>query len=248
MRLFRLYWIPDECDASQGAYVKERSLDYVKILALESVRNQVVIVGEDLGTVEPEVRQTLAQFGILSYRLFYFEKNNAGAFKKHQEYPAQALVSSTTHDLPTLAGFWIGADIQARRTAGVLDEEGGRAQLAARATEKQKMLDVLFELNLLPGRLPRNAGAYPELTGELHNAVVGFLALTPSQLLAINQEDLTKETAQQNLPGTTWQYPNWGRKMRFSVEQLRGTEARAYAAMFRNWIVNSGRENHGAAS
>jgi 4-alpha-glucanotransferase len=78
----------------------------------------------------------------------------------------------------------------------------------------------------------------------LHNAIVGFLALTPSQLLAINQEDLTKETEQQNLPGTTWQYPNWSRKMRFSIEQLRDdNEARGYTAMFRNWIVNSGRKN-----
>ena len=86
------------------------------------------------------------------------------------------------------------------------------------------MLDVLFELRLLPADLPRQAAAYPELTGELHNAIVGFLAMTPSQLLAINQEDLTKETAQQNLPGTTWQYPNWGRKMRFTIEQLRDDE------------------------
>ena len=119
-----------------------------------------------------------------------------------------------------------------------------RAQFAARADEKQKMLDVLFEVNLMPDYLPRHAGAYPELTGELHNAVIGFLALTPSQLLAINQEDLTKETAQQNLPGTTWQYPNWGRKMRFTVEQLRSDpDARNFTAMCRNWIVRSGREN-----
>ena len=77
-------------------------------------------------------------------------------------------------------------------------------------------------------------------------AVVGFLALTPSQLLAINQEDLTKELHQQNLPGTTWQYPNWGRKMRFTVEQLRtDPEARAYADMLRNWVIESGRGNGG---
>jgi 4-alpha-glucanotransferase len=244
MRLFRLYWIPDDCDATAGAYVKERTLDFVKILALESVRNRVVIVGEDLGTVEPEIRETLARFGILSYRLFYFEKNQRGAFRRPDEYPMQSLVSSTTHDLPTLAGFWIGADIEARRAAGILDDAGLRAQFASRIEEKQKMLDVLFEMNLMPAHLPRQASAYPELIGELHNAVVGFLALTPSQLLAINQEDLTKETAQQNLPGTTWQYPNWGRKMRFTVEQLRShPEARDFSAMCRNWIVNSGREN-----
>ena len=108
MRLFHLYWIPDGYDATAGAYVRERNEDLVRILALESVRNRVVVVGEDLGTVEPEIRKTLARYGMLSYRLFYFEKNPNGEFRRHEEYPAQALVSSTTHDLPTLAGFWVG--------------------------------------------------------------------------------------------------------------------------------------------
>jgi 4-alpha-glucanotransferase len=246
MRLFRLYWIPDAADATQGAYVRERSEDFVRILALESVRNQVVIVGEDLGTVEPKVRETLARYGILSYRLFYFEKSATGDFRRNSEYPARALVSSTTHDLPTLAGFWVGADIDARRAAGAIDDASLRAQKESRAIEKQKMLDVLFALNLLPAGQSRRATHYRELTGELHNAIVGFLAGTPSQLMAINQEDLTKEMYQQNLPGTTWQYPNWGRKMRFTVEELRqNADARGFTLMFRNWIVNSGRGNHG---
>ncbi|HWB86405.1 MAG TPA: 4-alpha-glucanotransferase [Bryobacteraceae bacterium] len=244
MRFFRLYWIPDGNDATEGAYVRERNLDYLRILALESVRNHVVIVGEDLGTVEPEVRETLAHFGVFSYRLFYFEKNEQGAFRCSDEYPSQALVSSTTHDLPTLAGFWTGADIEARLRAGLLDDGHHRQQLASRQGEKQKMLDMLFGLGLLPGYVPRSAAQIPELTGELHNAIVGFLAATPSQLMVINQEDLTKESEQQNLPGATWQYPNWCRKMRFAVEQLRnGHEAAGYTLMFRNWIRLSGRRN-----
>jgi 4-alpha-glucanotransferase len=244
MRLFRLFWIPDGTPARDGAYVRELNLDYVRILALESVRNQVVVVGEDLGTVEPVVRETLARFGILSYRLFYFEKNERSEFRRNNEYPKQALVSSTTHDLPTLAGFWVGADIEARRAAQLIDEDTARAQHAVRHGEKQKMADVLFELGLMPQHLPRDVQAYPELTGELHNAIVGFLALTPSQLLAINQEDLTKELNQQNLPGSTWQYPNWGRKMRFTVEELRGDHGtRGYTTMFADWIERSGRRN-----
>jgi 4-alpha-glucanotransferase len=244
MRLFRLYWIPDGCDATEGAYVQERSDDLVRVLALESVRNRVIVVGEDLGTVEPEIRETLERFGILSYRLFYFEKNERGEFRHHEEYPRHALVSSTTHDLPTLAGFWTGADLDARREAGVIDQPAFEAQFTERQLEKQKMLDLLFEQHLLAPHLPRSAVAYPELTGELHNAVVGFLAITPSQLLTINQEDLTKERLQQNLPSTTWQYPNWGRKMRFTVEELRAdAEARGFTTMFRDWIENSGRRN-----
>jgi 4-alpha-glucanotransferase len=244
MRLFRLFWIPDSADATQGAYVRERTEDFVRVLALESVRNRVIVVGEDLGTVEPAVRETLSRYGILSYRVFYFEKDSSGEFRRNTQYPARALVSSTTHDLPTLAGFWTGADIDARRTAGMIDDTNARGQRESRNLEKQKMLDMLFELNLVPAHLPRRQEAYSELTGDLHNAVVGFLAGTPSQLLAINQEDLTKELHQQNLPGTTWQYPNWGRKMRFTVEDLRQhADARGFTAMFRNWIVNSGRGN-----
>ena len=250
MRFFRLFWIPEGGDATAGAYVRENHDDLVRILALESVRRQVVVIGEDLGTVEPFVRETLDRAGILSYRLFYFEKRADGKFKTYAEYPERALVSSTTHDLPTLAGFWIGEDIEARRRAGMFpDDAVYRRQVEERAAEKQKVLDLLRSLGLLPAHFPTAAALVPEMTGDLHNAVIGFLALTPSQLLAVNQEDLTKEIAQQNLPATTWQYPNWSRKMKFTLEQLR-TEpvARDFVAMFRNWLVETGRVNRRPAA
>ncbi|HWQ52863.1 MAG TPA: 4-alpha-glucanotransferase [Bryobacteraceae bacterium] len=245
MRFFRLYWIPEDADAAHGAYVRDRWEDLIRILALESVRNRVVVIGEDLGTVEPVVRETLARFGVLSYRLFYFEKNSRGEFRRHDEYPVQALVSSTTHDLPTLAGFWTNEDIEARRRAGTFaTDDQYRGALTDRLSEKQKMLDLLHGQGLLPGYFPRAAAQVPELTGELHNAVIGFLALTPSQLLAVNQEDLTKEVAQQNLPATTWQYPNWSRKMKFTTEQLATNRlARDYTAMLKHWLERSGRLN-----
>ena len=245
MRLFRLYWIPDGSDATQGAYVREQSEDFVRILALESVRNQVVVVGEDLGTVEPAVRETLARFGILSYRLFYFEKNEKGEFRRYEEYPRQALVSSTTHDLPTLAGFWAGADIGARRARR--HYRRSRVCQADGFPRRRKTEDAGPAL-----RAEADGARAAAHRGRISRADrsrctmpwSGFLALTPSQLLAINQEDLTKELAQQNLPGTTWQYPNWCRKMRFTVEELRSNpEARGFTAMFRNWIVFSGRKN-----
>jgi 4-alpha-glucanotransferase len=154
------------------------------------------------------------------------------------------LVSSSTHDLPTLTGYWVAADIEARRQAGTIDEESYRAQCATRKQDKQKMLDALFSANLLPEHLSRYAGDYPELTGELHRAIAGFLALTPSRLLSINQEDITRELYQQNLPGTTWQYPNWRRKMRFTIEELRSDpQAIALSEVFRDWIAQSGRAN-----
>ena len=244
MRLFRLYWIPDGLDATQGAYVRDRYEDLVRILALESVRNRVVLVGEDLGTVQPHVRDILHSFGILSYRLFYFERTSSGDFVPFDQYPAQALVSSTTHDLPTLAGFWASEDIEARRRAGVLDETSYQEQLAGRARDRQRILNVLFQCNLLPSHYSRSAADIREWTGELHNAVIGFLASGPSQLLLVNQEDLTKEIHQQNLPSTTWQYPNWSRKMKFTVEELLSEKtAKDFAAMFRNWLIRTGRTN-----
>lgn len=245
MRFFRLYWIPEGMDATQGAYFRDRSDELLHILALESVREKVAIVGEDLGTVTPEIRQALDRFGLFGYRVLYFEKNDRGDFRPPREYTQQALVSATTHDLPTLAGFWLARDVEARHNAGLLrDDAGYRQQLAERAAEKQKLLEMLFTLGLLPEWFPRRAGETPELTGELHSALVGWLASAPSALLVLNQEDLTKETEQQNLPGTTWEYPNWRRKMRLSVAQLRSDPAaRDFTRMFRHWLEQTGRLN-----
>jgi 4-alpha-glucanotransferase len=244
MRFFRLYWIPDGMEATEGTYVRDRFEALLSILALESVRNQVIVIGEDLGTVPDEAREVLHRFGIFSYRLLYFEQSN-GRFRSPQEYPIDALVSATTHDLPTLAGFWSGRDIEARREAGLLaDESGYQSMRADRAREKQKLLDLLTGLKLLPDWFPRDAAQVPELVGELHNAIVGFLASTPSKLMLLNQEDLLKQTEQQNLPGSTEEYPNWRRKMKCTVEELwTSTEIRDFAQMFRLWLDRTGRLN-----
>jgi 4-alpha-glucanotransferase len=96
----------------------------------------------------------------------------------------------------------------------------------------------------LPPHFPRDAAEWPELTGELHNAIIGYLVSTPSMLMLLNEEDLTKELDQQNLPGTTWQYPNWKRKMMFSLEDLeRLPRALDFASMFRAWLEKTGRAN-----
>ncbi len=244
MRFFRLFWIPDGYEAIEGTYVRDRSEDLLRILALESARNRVLVVGEDLGTVPDEVREALHRFGILSYRLLYFEQDH-GRFRKAHEYPRDSLATATTHDLPTLAGFWLCRDIEARRSAGLLPDETSYARMMEdRAREKQKLLDLLRDLHLLPEWLPRNASEIPELTGELHNAIVGFLASTPSKLMVLNQEDLLKETEQQNLPGSTAEYPNWRRKMKCPVEELwKSEEVLAFTSMFRGWLERTGRVN-----
>ena len=245
MRFFRLFWIPDGLAAKDGTYVNEQWIDLLRILALESVRGRFLVVGEDLGTVPGALREAMDRFGILSYRLFYFERGSDGEPKRVQDYVRQALVSSTTHDLPTLAGFWAGKDIEARRSAGMLpDSVQYRQQIEERRADKARLLHALIRDGFLPQEFPRDAADWTELTGELHNAVIGYLASTPSMLLLLNQEDLTKETEQQNLPGTTWQYPNWKRKMRYTIEELESSpRAGDFARMFRLWLARAGRLN-----
>jgi len=238
MRLFRLYWIPSGRDATEGAYVRDYAEDLLRIVALESVRQRVLIVGEDLGTVEPAMRVALDRHGILSYRLFYFERHADGSLKRPEEYPVQALVSSTTHDLPTLAGYWAGRDIEVRQQLGLLGDDGMVERLwAERRRDKHNILKCLKELGLLDSGYPQAAADGPEFSGEIHNAITGFLAQTPCMLMTLNQEDLTKETDQQNLPATTWEYPNWRRKMKFSLDELEQSAlAHSFAEMFRNWL------------
>jgi 4-alpha-glucanotransferase len=201
MRFFHLYWIPDEKAASDGAYVRDFAQDLLGILALESQRAKFIVIGEDLGTVTGEIRQALSESGLLSYRLFWFEKHPDGTFRKPGEYPAQAAASTTTHDLPTLAGFAAARDIEARKAAGLIDENGYREQLAHRQVELRLLRQSLQE------------AGFPD-------DPVGFLLSTPATVAIVNQEDLTGETEQQNLPGSTWQHPNWRRKMKVAVEDL----------------------------
>jgi 4-alpha-glucanotransferase len=243
MRFFRLFWIPEGMTAMEGTYVNERWQELMGILALESVRGRFLVVGEDLGTVPPGLRDAMEQFGMFGYRLFYFERDAEGRPVAPEAYPRHVLVSSTTHDLPTLAGFWAGRDIEARRAAGILrDDAQYERQKRERREDKARMIDALKRAGLLAAEFPSEAADWPELTGELHYAVIGYLVSTPSQLMLLNQEDLTKEPDQQNLPGTTWEYPNWRRKSRFSLEEFETLPlAGDFARMFRGWLERAGR-------
>lgn len=243
MRLIRLFWIPAGAAPAQGAYVQDYATDLMRILALESVRNRNIIVGEDLGTITDEMREMLTKFGILSYRCFYFEKRRDGSFRNSWEYPRQALVASSTHDLPTMCGFWINRDIEARKSAGLADERAYQEQIANRKSEKQQMLNLLHQEQLVPDSYPRSAEQIPEVDGVLHNAIIAFLCRVPSMLLLLNGEDITKETEQQNLPGSTTEYPNWQRKMKVSLEELRTPVWQPFAAMFRDRLEQNGRKS-----
>lgn len=201
MRFFRLFWIPEALTARDGLYVRDYLDDLIGVLALESARGGFIVIGEDLGTVAPEVRARLDEAGILGYRLLWFEKHPDGHLKAPHEYSRQAAVSTTTHDLPTLAGFFQGRDIEARKAAGLVDEAAYQYQWASRREDMPRVEESL------------GSAGFP------HDAI-SFVLATPSSVAIVNQEDLTGEMEQQNLPATTWEHPNWRRKMLMPVEEL----------------------------
>jgi 4-alpha-glucanotransferase len=242
MQIHHLFWIPPGGKAAEGVYVKDNEQDLLNLLALSSSQNQTIIVGEDLGTLPPNFRETLMSRGVFSYRLFYFERDQAGNLLNHWEYPRSALVSVTTHDLPTLAGFWLGSDIDTRRDIGLLKPDGEKDAREDRTSHKAKIIEKLVQTEFLPAPVAHAAWIEPFPTDELHAAVLKFLLHTPSLMVMINQEDILLDRRQQNLPGTTWQNPNWVTKMRYSVEELRtDPEAKRLSQKFRILLRDSGR-------
>ena len=244
MRLFRLFWIPEGHSAKDGTYVHEPWRDLLGILALESHRLRFLVIGEDLGTVSDEIRQGLNEYGVLSYKVLYFMRGGHSTFLPAREYSVQAVATITTHDLPTIAGFWESLDIEARWSAGLLSAEARRKQLDERAVDKEKLLELLHREKLVKSNFPSSADQIPAMTHELQDAILTMLASSPCSLLAINQEDLTLEVHQQNLPGSTAEYPNWRRKMKLGIEDLRHSQAGiSLATRLRNWFESSGRSS-----
>ena len=243
MRFFRLFWIIAGQPAKKGTYVEYNYRDLLNILALESERSQTLIIGEDLGTVPPQVRETLAHLQIFSYRLFYFERDEHGGFKDGQSYPQLALASVGTHDLATLAGFWAGEDLSLRRSLGLFPSESHfQAARENRKQEKNKIVERLVASGFLSEHLAGNPNTYLEFTEELHSAIIGFMLSTSAKLVLLSQEDLFKDTRQQNVPGTVSEYPNWSTKMRYSLEEMRqDPEVEKRLRIFRQWLSHSGR-------
>jgi 4-alpha-glucanotransferase len=184
MGLFRLFWIPPGGGPADGAYVRYRGDELLAVLAVESVRSGAVVVGEDLGTVEPDVRAALADAGVLSYRLAWFEDGPP------EEYPVQALASVTTHDLPTVAGVWSGDDAADQRAAGIEPDEGALEHLRG----------TLMGLTGLGAD-----AAIDDVVVEIHRR----LACAPSALVAATLEDALALRHRPNVPGTTDERPNW---------------------------------------
>ncbi|HNP51591.1 MAG TPA: malto-oligosyltrehalose synthase [Nitrosomonas nitrosa] len=229
MALRRLLWVPSGKSPADGAYVHYPFEDLLGILALESQRNLCLVIGEDLGTVPDDVREALHPLGVLSYRLFYFEKTVDGRFKSPNDFEPQALVAVTTHDLPTLAGYWLGLDLELRKHLDLFPNAGLREhQIIERAENRARLLIALERENLLPAGINAQPVTVPEMTTEFAIAIHRYLARTPSQVMITQLEDILGQVEQINLPGTIDQYPNWRRKLPLDLE-LWGEDLRVIA-------------------
>jgi 4-alpha-glucanotransferase len=197
MGLWRLFWIPRSTGrgARGGAYVRSRADELLAIVAVESVRAKAFIVGEDLGTVEPGVRETLAKQRMLSYRLLYFEPNEPS------QYPELALTSVTTHDLATIAGLWTGSDLADSKRIGQQPNEVGMKGL------RDKVAHV--------GGLPPEAPV-EEAIVKTHEA----LAKAPSRVLLATLDDALAVPERPNMPGTVTEWPNWSLALPRTLEEI----------------------------
>lgn len=217
MGLARLFWIPAGRPGSEGAYVRQPKDELFGILALESRNAGALVIGEDLGTVPPELGPELASWGILSTRVLCFERHGP-RYRASRDYPARALVLATTHDLPPLAGYLAGRDLELRQA---LDASGLASALpqakAARAEEREALLATLRD----EGDLPATAANVDD--ASLGAAVNAHLGRTPARLVAIGLDDLAGETEPLNLPGVPVErHRSWSRRMQRALEDIAG--------------------------
>jgi 4-alpha-glucanotransferase len=219
--LFRLFWVPDGMTPKDGAYVSYPHEDLLRIIALESVRNKTVVIAEDLGTMGDNVREALQRYQMLSYRLFYFERNYPDpSFLSPEKYPEMALCAVTTHDLPTIYGYWAGRDIEVRKQMGkYCDESLWRQQVNDRERDKGLILTALKSQGIMPD-FPSDPVSIPEMTPELCLAIYRYLALTPCKLLLVSLDDIIGTLNQQNMPGTVDTYPNWVQKTPMTLDEI----------------------------
>lgn len=226
MGLMRLYWVPRGATAREGAYVRYPLDELLAIVALESHRNRCLVVGEDLGTVPDAVREALARSRVLSYRLLYFERDGSGGFASPAAWPRDALVSIGTHDLPTLAGWWNGHDLQLRDRLGLYPDAQTREQHEqARELDRVRLLAALAGVGRLPADADVERLSRGPLTPMLVDAIHGWLASTPSRLMMVQPEDWIGTVEQCNVPGTVDEHPNWRRKLALSIDELRADAA-----------------------
>jgi 4-alpha-glucanotransferase len=222
MTLFRLWWVPRGMSSAQGAYVHYPLDDLIAILALESHRNECVVIGEDLGTVPPEVSQAMERYRIYHYKVLLFERDPNGRFKAPQEYVQHALATVTTHDLPTLRGWWEGRDIELRARLNLYPSDEVKNEMQRlRADERNSMMRALHEHRLWYWH---EHESLPEYSPALARAIHAYLGLSSANIAMLQIEDLIGMTDAVNVPGTDREHANWQRKVAMDTAAIFASE------------------------
>jgi len=216
MALYRQWWVPSGLGSTDGGYVHYPVDDLLSVLTLQSVRHHCVVIGEDLGTVPPEMSQLMRERFMYSYRVLLFEKRADGSFLPPAAYPRRAIATVTTHDLPTLKGYWSASDIDLRQRLGLYPNADVHQMVVdERKRDRRALLAALEE----QGLRPQGATDAPDSdTDELAHAIHVYLARSASALVVLQAEDLIGMTDPVNVPGTSDEHANWQRKMSEDLE------------------------------
>lgn len=226
MGLMRLFWVPSDTPATEGAYVNYPFETLLGLVARASQNNACLVIGEDLGTVPDGFRDRLHAATVLSYHPLIFARYSDGNFRLPRDMPRQALVCASTHDLPTLAGFWQGVDLDVRTQLMLFPNSETRERLITeRDWDRGRLLWALEREGLLPAGVSKDPTQLAELTPPLIAALHAYLARSPAMLLAIQPEDIFACREQINVPGTLEdQHPNWQRKLPVALEDWTADE------------------------
>jgi 4-alpha-glucanotransferase len=215
MGLRRLWLIPDGASPDQGAYLTYPFELLLRQIAQESRRHRAIVIAEDLGTVPPGFSDRLNEAGILGMRILWFERAE-DRFMLPAEWRRDAVAMTSTHDLPTVTGWWRGEDIAIRAALGFFHEGEPLAEVKARRVRDRKELwRALRAGGCAEGRQPASRSTAPVTEGALR-----YVARTPARLALIPFEDLVGEKDQPNLPGTVTEHPNWRRRQTATTEEL----------------------------
>ena len=199
--LKRLYLVPHGFAADNGVYVQMPFEALLAATAQESAAHRCVVIGEDLGTVPEGFREQMADWGIWSYQVMMFERDDRGAFRGIEHYAPNALVTFNTHDLSSYAGWRRFSDLKLKRSLGIDPGESDDARWHA--------------LGMLTDTLRHHA-----IDGDDLYAIAAFLARTKSRLLTLSLEDLLGVIDQPNIPGTVNEHPNWRRRLPVAIDAI----------------------------
>ncbi len=219
--LRRLWLVPEGESARHGAYLRYPLEDMLRLIALESWRHRAIVIGEDLGTVPPGFRERLDEHGLAGIRVLWFERGEwSRGFKMPRDWDRNAVATTTTHDLPTVTGWWRGADIVWRNQIGqTLPRADGRDPVEVALAERAEDRAALWDAFQWAGVAAHGVPAPPPESPPVDEALA-FIAATPATLVTYPLEDLLALEEQPNLPGSIDEHPNWRRRLALPVDEL----------------------------